>query len=105
MVMEIRFDYEAPSGQHIRLVKGDLTEERVDAIVNAANSHLAHGGGVAGLIVAKGGPEIQRESDAIGNVGLGRQSRLGEQQVHRIIDVAIVDARILFVRMGILRQP
>jgi O-acetyl-ADP-ribose deacetylase len=35
----------------------------VDAIVNAANSHLQHGGGVAGVIARKGGPQIQQESD------------------------------------------
>jgi len=48
----------------LQLVQGDLTSETVDAIVNAANSHLQHGGGVAGLIVRKGGYEIQSESDA-----------------------------------------
>jgi O-acetyl-ADP-ribose deacetylase (regulator of RNase III) len=53
-----------PSGQVIALYQGDLTEERVDAIVNAANAQLAHGGGVAGAIVRKGGREIQAESDA-----------------------------------------
>ena len=46
----------------ISVVLGDLTEEGTDAIVNAANSGLAHGGGVAGAIVRKGGAEIQRES-------------------------------------------
>lgn len=53
-----------PSKQVLQLVQGDLTSETVDAIVNAANSHLQHGGGVAGLIVRKGGYEIQVESDA-----------------------------------------
>jgi len=52
-----------PSGQTVSLYHGDLTEARVDAIVNAANTHLAHGGGVAGAIVRRGGHEIQRESD------------------------------------------
>lgn len=46
----------------ISVVIGDLTEEGTDAIVNPANSRLAHGGGVAGAIVRKGGAEIQRES-------------------------------------------
>ncbi len=52
------------SGQRLELVHGDLTLETVDAIVNAANSRLAHGGGVAGAIVRRGGASIQRESDA-----------------------------------------
>lgn len=52
-----------PSGARLSLYHGDLTEERVDVIVNAANEHLAHGGGVAGAIVRKGGAAIQRESD------------------------------------------
>src|SRR5512137_2149408 len=55
----------------IRLVSGDLTERDVDAIVNAANSRLQHGGGVAGAIVRKGGWVIQQESDAIGFVPVG----------------------------------
>ncbi len=55
----------------IRLVSADLTERDVDAIVNAANSRLQHGGGVAGAIVRKGGRVIQDESDRIGCVPVG----------------------------------
>jgi O-acetyl-ADP-ribose deacetylase (regulator of RNase III) len=55
----------------VRLVQGDLTERNVDAIVNAANSHLQHGGGVAGAIVKKGGQIIQDESDKIGFTPVG----------------------------------
>jgi len=55
----------------LRLVKGDITERDVDAIVNAANSHLQHGGGVAGAIVRKGGQTIQEESDRIGFTPVG----------------------------------
>ncbi len=47
----------------LELVQGDITELDTDAIVNAANERLAHGGGVAGVISRKGGPAIQRESD------------------------------------------
>ena len=52
-----------PSGQRLQIVQGDITAEAVDAIVNAANSHLAHGAGVAGAIVRMGGSVIQQESD------------------------------------------
>lgn len=57
-------EYKFPAGQMLQLVQGDLTQETVEAIVNAANSHLQHGGGVAGAIVRRGGMEIQRQSDA-----------------------------------------
>ena len=52
-----------PTGQTIQIVQGDITIEEVDAIVNAANEHLQHGGGVAWAILKKGGSTIQQESD------------------------------------------
>ncbi|MBI3162178.1 MAG: macro domain-containing protein [Chloroflexi bacterium] len=52
-----------PAGQTLQIVQGDITIDEVDAIVNAANEHLAHGGGVAWAIVRRGGDVIQDESD------------------------------------------
>ncbi|MGA7876536.1 MAG: macro domain-containing protein [Desulfoferrobacter sp.] len=59
------------SGKKIRLIQGDLTELEVDAIVNAANSQLVLGGGVAGAIRTKGGPSIQEECNRIGGTTVG----------------------------------
>ena len=51
-----------PGGQKVEICQGDITLDAVDAIVNAANSELEHGGGVAWAISQRGGPPIQKES-------------------------------------------
>jgi O-acetyl-ADP-ribose deacetylase (regulator of RNase III) len=55
----------------IEVVEGDITKLEVDAIANAANTELMHGGGVAGAIAQAGGPSIQSESDRIAPIELG----------------------------------
>ncbi len=61
----------------VEIREGDLTEMAVDAIVNAANTELVLGSGVAGAIRAKGGPEIQRECDRHGPVPIGGAALTG----------------------------
>jgi O-acetyl-ADP-ribose deacetylase len=56
---------------------GDITEARVDAIVNAANNDLKLGGGVAGAIRTKGGPSIQDECDLLAPVEIGEAAITG----------------------------
>ena len=55
----------------VEVLDTDITALEVDAIANAANTDLAHGGGVAGAISRAGGPDVQRESDAKAPIGLG----------------------------------
>lgn len=75
------------------VVQGDVTGQPVDAIVNAANESLAHGGGVAAAIVAAGGRVIQEESDQWvrehGPVGRGRAAvtTAGALQASHVIHV------------------
>jgi O-acetyl-ADP-ribose deacetylase (regulator of RNase III) len=65
------------SATRIVIIAGDLVEQDVDAIVNAANNELLLGGGVAGAIRTRGGPSIQRECDAHGRVKVGEAAITG----------------------------
>jgi O-acetyl-ADP-ribose deacetylase (regulator of RNase III) len=58
-------------GLTVEIMQGDLTQQDVDAIVNAANNDLELGGGVAGAIARAGGPQIQAECRAIGPIEVG----------------------------------
>jgi O-acetyl-ADP-ribose deacetylase (regulator of RNase III) len=58
-------------GRQIVIITGDLVEQEVDAIVNAANNDLILGGGVAGAIRRRGGTSIQDECTAHGRVAVG----------------------------------
>jgi O-acetyl-ADP-ribose deacetylase len=55
----------------LEVIAADVTKLDVDAIANAANTRLMHGGGVAGAISRAGGPSVQRESDEKAPIGLG----------------------------------
>jgi O-acetyl-ADP-ribose deacetylase (regulator of RNase III) len=61
----------------IVLLEGDVTLQEVDAVVNAANSELVLGAGVAGAIARRGGPGVQAECDAHGPVPVGGAARTG----------------------------
>jgi len=68
-------------GCRVSLVQGDITEQTTDAIVNAANSALQLGAGVAGAIRSKGGPAIQQECDRIGGTPVGSAVITGAGQL------------------------
>ncbi|XP_045909322.1 protein mono-ADP-ribosyltransferase PARP9 isoform X2 [Micropterus dolomieu] len=63
VVPEQRYAVTLPAGVKVSVWKGDLTSFPVDAVVNAANEHLQHYGGLAQALSGAGGPQIQRESD------------------------------------------
>jgi O-acetyl-ADP-ribose deacetylase len=72
------------------ILDGDLVEQDVDAIVNAANSDLVLGGGVAGAIRRRGGPVIQQECDSHGPVKVGEAAITGAGNLpaHHVIHAA-----------------
>jgi O-acetyl-ADP-ribose deacetylase (regulator of RNase III) len=63
--------------ERLTLRQGDITQARVDAIVNAANNDLILGGGVAGAIKSKGGPSIQRECNKLRPIAIGEAAITG----------------------------
>lgn len=76
----------------IQVLEGDITKLEVDAIANAANAELRHGGGVAGAIVRAGGRSIQDESDAKAPIELGEAVATGAGLLpaHWVIHAATV---------------
>jgi O-acetyl-ADP-ribose deacetylase len=74
----------------LEVLRADVTKLEVEAIANAANTQLAHGGGVAGAISRAGGPEIQRESDERAPIGLGEavETSAGELPARWVIHAA-----------------
>ena len=75
------------------VVAADVTKLEVDAIANAANTQLRHGGGVAGAISRAGGPEVQRESSARAPIGLGEavETTAGDMPARWVIHAATME--------------
>lgn len=76
----------------IKIVQGDITEQEVDAIVNAANDHLWMGAGVAGAIKRKGGVGIEKEAMSKGPVPVGEAvvTSAGDLRAKYIIHAAVM---------------
>jgi O-acetyl-ADP-ribose deacetylase (regulator of RNase III) len=74
----------------IEVLDADITGLDVDAIANAANTHLLHGGGVAGAISRAGGPAIDEESRKKAPIGLGEavETSAGEMPARYVIHAA-----------------
>ncbi|HEY6776257.1 MAG TPA: macro domain-containing protein [Thermoleophilaceae bacterium] len=77
----------------LEVIQADVTKLEVDAIANAANTQLKHGGGVAGAISRAGGPEVQRESDERAPIGLGEavETTAGEMPARSVIHAATME--------------
>jgi O-acetyl-ADP-ribose deacetylase len=77
----------------LEVIAGDVTKLEVDAIANAANTQLKHGGGVAAAISRAGGPEVQRESDERAPIGLGEaiETTAGRMPAKWVIHAATME--------------
>ena len=77
----------------LEVIAGDVTKMEVDAIANAANTELKHGGGVAAAISRAGGPEVQRESDSKAPIGLGEavETTAGDMPARWVIHAATME--------------
>jgi O-acetyl-ADP-ribose deacetylase len=77
----------------LEVIAADVTALEVDAIANAANTQLRHGGGVAGAISRAGGPEVQRESDDRAPIGLGEavETTAGNMPARWVIHAATME--------------
>jgi O-acetyl-ADP-ribose deacetylase (regulator of RNase III) len=77
----------------IEVLDTDITALDVDAIANAANTGLRHGGGVAGAIARAGGPELERESRERAPIGLGEavETTGGEMPCRWVIHAATME--------------
>lgn len=77
----------------IEVEQADITKLEVDAIANAANTQLKHGGGVAGAISRAGGPVVQEESDRAAPIGLGEvvETSAGEMPSRWVIHAATME--------------
>ncbi|HJT92259.1 MAG TPA: macro domain-containing protein [Mycobacterium sp.] len=77
----------------VEVVQADVTKLEVDAIANAANTQLKHGGGVAAAIARAGGPQVQRESDQKAPIGLGEavETTAGDMPARYVIHAATME--------------
>ena len=77
----------------LEVMAADVTKLEVDAIANAANTQLKHGGGVAAAISRAGGPEVQRESDEKAPIGLGEavETTAGQMPARFVIHAATME--------------
>jgi len=75
------------------VAQADITKLEVDAIANAANTELRHGGGVAGAISRAGGPQVQAESDRAAPIALGEavETTAGEMPCRWVIHAATME--------------